>query len=171
QIRSARAADRSASLEGAPSKREPVTAMKRPVPYTSIRAPSGRRILRPTGTSPRPKTCRPVPDGDTSTYVDGIRSKISRAHEATLPSSTQWSRSTHTIPSPFSTNPSPTPAFDRFALAYVVQVAGSVDDATRYEVCSGTFLAERRTQRARSRSALGAALRALWAATRQRVEQ
>src|SRR5690606_26366443 len=60
---------RSASTGTVPGRGRP-SAMYRPRSYTST-ATSPRRTTRPRPTLPRPHTCSPVPDGDTSTQVGG----------------------------------------------------------------------------------------------------
>ena len=153
-------AEISASRAGAASNRRPVTAMYRPRPYTSTDRPP-ERIRRPLPTWPRPKMCNPVPDGDTSTNVAGIRSRIWRAQPAIRPDlSMQWSRSTHAIPSPASTKPRPAPTFDDLASPYEVHVREFVEEAARPEAVNGTFRAVRRTHRRRDVISAGSAVRA-----------
>src|SRR5690606_4168849 len=95
----------------------PVTVMYRPTLYASM--PSRRR---PGCSGAVPQTCRPSPDGLTSTYAPGTRASTSRASSFGTPSTRQWSRSRHATPPP-STNPMPSPTVERRAAAYVDQVA------------------------------------------------
>lgn len=88
------------------------------------------------------------------------------------PSVTQWSRSMQANPLP-SAKPSPMPAVEADASAWVAHVVGSVELAAFPSTVSGILLALRRTHlRAWSMAAgIGLVLLRRCAATRQRVEQ
>jgi NAD(P)-dependent dehydrogenase (short-subunit alcohol dehydrogenase family) len=74
--------------------------------------------------------------------VAGIRSSSGRAHGSRRPAAVrQWSRSTHTMPSPLSTKPRPSPTLLDRTASQLDQVAGSVEDAGLPFVWTGRFAA------------------------------
>lgn len=158
-----------------PGQGIPVMVMYRPCEYTSI--PSFPRCPRPGPGVSRPKICRPSPDGLTSIKVAGAESTMRCAHGSSRPSTMQWSRSIHPIPSP-STKPKPSPRVDFEALAYDVHVDDFVEEAGAPVRRIGNFVGfdlprdtySQRTQRSRDVSSTGGRF-ARCAATRQRVEQ
>ena len=86
----------------------------------------------PSGSVPRTNMCTPSPLGVRSVYVSSVRIS-SAAHGISASPSSTSSKSMPTMPSPVSTYPTPTSASSRSArstaVAYVVHVLASVDDA------------------------------------------
>lgn len=134
----------------------PVTAMYRPVPYSSTEPPP--TVMRlPCGSSPYPHTCSPSPDTDTSTHVEphGVEDAARPTGDRALGVEAVIEVEAHDAVAVEDEPRAWLPTVDRAAARYVDQDSGAVLLAAAPSTASGTFAEVRRTHRGSTVSSAG----------------